>query len=407
MEPPAAYAAVADAAGLLSAARQDSELAAELLALPAPDGIAAARHDPRFHRLTLVKLLALRTESELFAPAGDPRPMGELGAALAAVLPADRAGSVRNAAAVAHWLLGKAQLKAAQVREAHGSFRAMDAFLPEGGPSEEEALAFAGRAQVAADSGDLDAAFDGFTDAADVFCRLEASAPAAACYAELGLVLLAAGDPCNAQSSIEMAFYLLPPAFGPSLAARLHLALAEIAANLGDLGAAREQLRRAQALYPLAPSATEAIARCWAEARIAAAAREPARAEELLATVGREPFERGVLAEAARATFDRALLRIDLGRIAAVPELAAPLALAFPGAGERWAAEIAALALAARRPEAYHALRASLRRRLYQLPEVASGPHRPSLLAPSRLLIDRLLRHRGDHEDPVGAAAGL
>jgi hypothetical protein len=45
------------------------------------------------------------------------------------------------------------------------------------------------------------------------------------------------------------------------------------------------------------------------------------------------------------------------------------------------------------------------RRRLRQ--RWPSAPARPDLLTPTRALADRLLRHRGEHEDPLGAALGL
>ncbi len=406
--PPAAYAygMAGSAAGLMRAARLDGELAAELLALPARERAAAARHQPRYRRPSLVKLLALRAESELFAPAGDARPVAELGAALAAVLADDAQGLARQAAALAHWLSGKARLKAAQLRLADDSFRAMEAFVPAGGPCEAAALASAGRAQLAADSGDVDAAVGHFLRASSLFARLGAAGPAAACQAELGLLLLDTGDLVNAATASELALQLLDAAFAPSLAARLWLGLAEIAATLGDLDAAQEQQRRAAALVPLASSPAEAVARRWAEARIAAAAGERGRAEVLLRPVRRELLQRGSAAEAARATFEQVLLRIEARRFGAVAELTRPLAVAFPGAGGWFASGFAGLSrLAAERPEALHARCVEWKRRLRRA--AVTGAGRPPLLTPPRLLADRVLRGHAESEDPLGAAAGL
>ena len=404
--PPDAYAALSGAGELLAAAKLDQGLAAELLALPARERDEAARHEPRYRRPSLVKLLALRAEGELFDPAADARPVAALGAALAGAQARDSQGLAWPVAAVAHWLLGKALLKAAQWRLADDSFRAMAGFFPAHGRSEEAALASVGRAQLAADTNDLDAAVGHFLQASSLFARIGAAGPAAACQAELGLLLVETGDLSSAATAICLALELLDPAFAPSLAARLRLGLAEVTATMGDLGEASEQLHRAAALYPLAPSPTEAVARRWAEARVAAAAGERGQAEVLLAPVRRELLDRGSVAEAARVTFEQVLLRIEGKRYSAVPELTRPLALAFPGAGGRFAAGFEELArLAAERPEALHAGCVQWKKRLRRA--AVPGAGRPALLAPTRLLTDRLLRRHAESEDPLGAAAGL
>jgi hypothetical protein len=46
-----------------------------------------------------------------------------------------------------------------------------------------------------------------------------------------------------------------------------------------------------------------------------------------------------------------------------------------------------------------------LHQRLRQAPQADTV--RPPLLIPARVLIDSLLRRRGEHEDPIGAATGL
>jgi hypothetical protein len=408
--PFAAYeAGLGSAAGLLAAAVEDRELAAQLVALPAFERQEAALHDPRFHRQTLVRLLSLRAESELFDPAGDPRATAELGAAIAAALPRDAGGKARRSAALAYWLLGKALLKASQWSLADQNFHRMLSLTPRRGPSEERALATAGRAQLCADTGDVEAAIGHFLLAASLFGKLEGSAPAAACQAELGLLLLASGDLVNAEIALNAAVALLDPGFAPSLAARLHLALAEVEAVLGDLATAAEELQRARGLYPLTAAwaeGSERIQRRWLEARVAAAAGAGGAAEALIEPLRCELLARGSLAEAARCTFEQVLLRIEDRRCAEVEALTGALANAFPGAGDRWAAEMAALARqAAENPEGVYRPCVELLRRLPRVAFFCLG--RRPLLTPARLFADRLLRRRSEADDPIGAVDGL
>jgi hypothetical protein len=377
---------------LLSAAETDARLAARLLAMPACERQAAALHEPRYRRASLGRLLALRAESELFDPAADPRPAAELAAAVASVLPRDAAGETRRAAALAYWLCGKALLKAQQLRPADESFRCMFACIPSSGASEERALATLGRAQVAADTGAVDAAIGQLLLAAYWFSQLGAVHSVAACLAELGLLLLESGDLINARLPLSTAVRLLDAGAAPSLAARLRLALAEVATVLDGPAAAAEELRRARALYDLAPdgaSGPEALERRWREARIAAAVGDAAGAATLFDDVRRELLARGSAAEAARCTFDRLLLCIDARSLADVDDLTGALARAFPGAA------------AADQAEAVDPPCWDLRRRLRHLAPL--DPLRPPLLRPARLLSDRLLRRRGELEDPIGA----
>jgi tetratricopeptide (TPR) repeat protein len=231
-------------------------------------------------------------------------------------------------------------------------------------------------------------------------------APEAACQAQLGLLLHRTGDLESAGRPLRAALGLFDAAFAPSLAARLRLALAGIETVLGHAAAARKQLRRARALYPLAPSPAEQVARRWREARIAAAAGKNDRAEALLEQVRRELLDRGSLDEAARCSCEQLLIQIENRRFDAADRLAADLERAFPPAGEPWARELAALArLAAMEPGACYPASYELRRRLRR--PAAACPGRPALLVPARALADRLLRGCGELEDPIGAAAEL
>lgn len=407
--PLAAYETTLAGAGrvLGAAAREDQNLATRLMSLPPLERLEAALHESRYHRHTLAKMLALRAESELFEPGCDARPTAEVAAAVASALPRDPESKASCTAAVAHWLLGKALLEASQWRLAESAFGAMFAYLRDPRPSEERGLAGTGRAQLLADLGNVDGAVAQFLLAASCFSKIGAAGPTAACQAQLGLLLVATGDLANARYPLRAALALIDPGFAPSLVARLHLALAEVEAMFGDLGAAGDQVRRARGLYPLAPSPAEAIERRWREAKVAAAAGEPDGAEALLDTVRRELVARGSLHEAARATLEHVLLRGEGRESPDLDEITAALAAAFPGAGERYATAIAdvvrhAATLSTDSYARCHALHHRLR-----VEATFTRGDRPRLLIRSRALADRLLRGRGELEDPIGAAAGL
>jgi hypothetical protein len=138
-------------------------------------------------------------------------------------------------------------------------------------------------------------------------------------------------------------------------------------------------------------------------------------------------LERGSFAEAARCTLDQVVFRINSGRHDKAGELIAALPVAFPGAGARWAGVIDGLARLERLgrvgrmalpgsapqpgqeaggdPSRLDLAAAEVRRRLARASEEDSGW--PPLLLPARTLADRLLRWRGEHEDMIGAAAGV
>jgi tetratricopeptide (TPR) repeat protein len=396
-------AGVGGAATLLVIARQDRQLAAELMRMPPLERIATASCNRCFHRPTLVQLLALETEAALDDPARDPRPAAELGAVLAEALPRDSQGKTRRAAAWAWWLFGKSLLRASQWRLARSAFEAMHAFTPR--EPEEAALSAVGLAQVWEDAGQMNAAEALFLLAGYAYSRLDAATPAAGCHAQLGFLLYETGDLAHAACWLRQGLELLDPAFAPSLAVRIWLAIAEIETMLDDSMNAAESLRRARALYPLARIGSEALDRRWREARIALAAGECARADSLLERVRPELLARGSLSEAGRCTYDQLLVKIEGGRFESARQLTAALAGAFPHAGEL-AAEMAALAhLAAEGANRFYEASVALKRRLRQQP--LPHPSRPPLLAPTRLLTDRLLLQRGELEDPIGAAVGL
>jgi|GEM_PF-2383132 len=317
--PLAAYeASFGDTAERLATAREDRELVRQLMTMPAQERIEAALGDARFRRPTLARMLALEAESALGDPARDPRPIAELGAAIAGSLPRDPAGTAQRAAAWAYWLLGKALLRAAQWRLAETAFQSISAFIPRGiKVSEGAAFACLGLAQLHEDLGHEQQAAALFLRAAYLYSTRGDRAQEAACQAQLGLLLHRTGDLESALRPLRAALRLFDPAFAPSLAARLRLVLAGIETVLGHAAAARKQLRLTRKLYPLAPSPAEAIERRWSKARIAAAAGENEMAEALFERVRRELLDHGSLAEAALCSCEQLMIQIESRRFAA------------------------------------------------------------------------------------------
>jgi hypothetical protein len=393
-------------ADLLARAQEAAALAKALMAMPRVDRLQAARQEARFHRRTLLTLFNLEAESALLQPRG--RDVGEEEAeaatVLAARLPRDPRGRVGRAGALAHWLLGKARLHRGDLAGAVQSFVEIVAFLddPEE-PCEEKALAAAGWAQVDQQVGAWDEAVAHFQQAAFAFAHAGATLPTAACLAEIGFILLTTNDLLLARRNLERAWKLLDSALAPTVAARIALSCAEIEVRLaGD--AESLWLQRAHSLYPLPAQPFEELARAWTEGRIATAAGRYGEAELLLQSVRPQLLAQGSLSEAVRISCDHLTLRLEAAQPLQVDALADALDKAFPhNDGAPWAGALLDLAktAAARGRDAYYTAVQLLVERLSALAPVAG---RPDLLPSLRVLTDRLLRHHGEFEDPIGAA---
>jgi hypothetical protein len=391
---------------LLAKAQQAAELARELMAMQRVERLQAARQETRFHRAALLTLLNLEAESALLQPRG--REVGEQEAeaatVLAACLPRDARGRVGRAGALAHWLLGKARLHRGDLAGAARSFTEIVAFLDDSQkPSEEKALAAAGWAQVEQEVGAWDEAVAHFQQAAFAFAHAGAALPTAACLAEIGFILLTTHDLLLARRNLQRAWKLLDPALAPTMAARVALGCAEVEALLaGDDESL--WLERAHRLYPLPAQPFEELDRAWTEGRIATAAGRYGEGELLLQGVRLRLLAQGSLSEAVLISCDHLTMRLEAAQPLQVDALADALDKAFPHYdGATWGCALLDLAetAAARGRDAYYSAVQLLVERLSALAPV---PGRPDLLPSLRALTDRLLRHRGEFEDPIGAA---
>ncbi len=367
------------ASPLLAGALLDAALADQLLAMVRDKRLPLARRQPRFHRVTLVMLLNLQAEDALLrsADASMVEERAELAAVLAGSLVGAGDGRACKAGALAHWLVGKARLHRADVAGARQAFSEMLDLVVYDPPSEELGLATAGFAQVDQQAGSWRDAAEHFQRAARVFAQLALGGSAAACLAEAGFLQLAAGDWMLARQALQRTWNLLEPALAPSLTVRVALACAECEIRLAE-GSGTVWLERARGLYTLPASPHEALRRAWTEGLIAMAAGRHAEAELLLEGVCSRLLAEGSLREAATIARDHQAAYCR-NQAAAPGAPAAPVQTTFPGAD------------------------ALFRRRRSEWPLIAP---QNDLLLPLRALTDRLLRHRGELEDPLGAAQG-
>ncbi len=392
-------------ADLAARAQEAGELSEELMGMGRAERVKAARQEKRFHRAALLTLLNLEAESALLQPRG--RDVGEQEAEVATILAAclvhEPRGDAVPPGALAHWLLGKARLERADLEGAVRSFQGMLAFA--GDPvvtSEAKALAAAGWAQVDQAMGAWDEAVAHFRLAGSAFAGIGATLAAAACLAEIGFTLLTTKDLLLGRRNLQRAWRLLDTELAPTMAARVALGCAEIEAQLGE-GAERQWLARAQGLYGLRTQPCEDLARAWTEGRIAAAAGRHGEALVLLERAQAGLVVQGSLGEAVRVSCDQLSLRLAAGQPLQADAIADALGSAFPDAGAAWARAMLDLAdiAAAQGRDAYQIAVDVL---LERLPAHEPLPGRPDALTPRRALTDRLLRHRGEFEDPLGGA---
>jgi tetratricopeptide (TPR) repeat protein len=393
---------------LFETAAADGRLAAMLLEVPPDEREELIRRDPVFHRLTLAKMFALRAEDALGKP-GEPGTEAEdsavLAVAIASTLPEAAGDQARRTAALGEWLLGKTFLRQGHLAAAEASFERILVGLAGSAPCDELGLAWSGLAQARWDRKRYLEAATFFAMAALIFSRLERDQQSAACHAQRGFVLLAAGELMLARGALRSALERIDTALAPSLSILVLLGRSACEEALGSPDAAAESIERARAVIASLPGGGRTALARWWQALAAKRAGQDALAETLVDGLRVDLLASGGLIDAARATFHLALLRIGTGRADAVPRLATDLAEAFPEDGEPWAAEIQELAdIASARPRRYDAM---VRRLALRLGAEAQRAPRPQILPPSiGQLADRLLRDRGENEEALGVAAG-
>jgi hypothetical protein len=391
----------------LAAAREDARLLAILLAAPADERLTMISEEKRFHRASLAALLAMRAEASLLRPGSDA---AGAEVAMLAVAVAGEAGfrggtKERRAVALAGWLFSSHLLQdGAPLAAAAKSLYLALHFAAEEGPTEELALVLSGLAHLNEGTGRFDDAVVEYRRASDTFRRVGGDpSPRAACLAEAGFLLLDMDALVLARRTLQEAFRLLDPALSPSLAVRLANGCAEAQARAGKVALAAAWRERAKRLASLPAAPDEEVRRRWSEGRIAAATGRPELARVRLDAVSAELLARGSLAEAVRCACDRLLAQARMNQTAQADDGIAPLIEAFGPPASPWAAALARLATRAR-TDVGSSRQAGVELLLRLRRELPAVPGRPDLLTPDRLLCNRLRRHRGEHEDPLGAA---
>ncbi|HXO40816.1 MAG TPA: hypothetical protein VN999_05145 [Thermoanaerobaculia bacterium] len=263
------------------------------------------------------------------------------------------------------------------------------------------ATLLSGLARLRWTQGRLDEAAALFAHAANIFGEALERHGQAACRA-LGGFLWAEVAPGLAGA--QLAYPPIEVDLPPALAVRCLLLHAWCHLRLRRIEAGRHLLRAARELYDRAPGAGEETFRTWWEARIAALDGQPDQAQEQLDAVRRRLLAEGSFVEAARASLDLLVLRVEAGRLDSLSQLAPDLLDAFQC--QRWAFPPAValdwLAIQAAQPSVQLGpLVASIRHHLSTLRR--SPRDRPDLIADLRDLADRLLV--AAHRDRSRAAA--
>jgi tetratricopeptide (TPR) repeat protein len=228
------------AAAFLATAQEDRELVRQLMVMAAPERIAAAVSDPRFHRRTLARMLALDVESALGDPARDARPAAELGATIAAALPRDPDGQAE--------LRRAARLLAPELGYGRALYCQALARLRREQRRWEEALALAERAAALLD---------------DYGSALEAGKA----QIEQGWTLLDVGDPDEAVPLFEAALPLVESEQTWAVTGRLGLAVALV--ENGDQKGASRHLATADQLIAGVPQPILRLRLRWRGAQAA------------------------------------------------------------------------------------------------------------------------------------------
>jgi tetratricopeptide (TPR) repeat protein len=311
--------------GVLTRTSAAAENARRLASLPAGDRRAAIAADAELRDPRVAAALLMTAEDALDDPAHAVQ-LAQTAADILSPLPADPAG--RNLARLlrAFSLVVRGLRQQGRLEQAEDAYRRALPFL---GPAPaahtdgtERAALLAAVAQLHWTERRLDEAAALFSHAGRLFAELGERQGEAACRAQAAFVLLEQDDPFRARGELALAHAHVDAELAPALAARIALVLAYCNLAAGRLDQARQRLRGARGLYERALGAGEAVFRSWWEGLIAALEGERDRADSLLDSVRRRLLAEGSIAEAARASLDLLLLRVQSGRLDALSELA-------------------------------------------------------------------------------------
>jgi len=153
---------------------------------------------------------------------------------------------------------------------------------------------------------------------------------AGACWALLGLLLLDQNRTAEAVRSLQTGRATFDPAARPWLTVRAGLSLALAVADLGQAERAQALLQETWIHYGQVRDEGEQVRICWLEGKICSRIGKKEEAEQILFGVRARLFEAKLLPDAALCSLDLALLFIESGRGAELPQLLHAVEVAFP-----------------------------------------------------------------------------
>lgn len=144
---------------------------------------------------------------------------------------------------------------------------------------------------------------------------------AGACWALLGLLLLDQNRTAEAVRCLQTGRATLDPAAHPWLTVRTGLSLALAVADLGQEERAQVLLRETWSHYGRVCDESEQVRICWLEGKIWSRIGQEQEAEQILFAVRDRFFAAKSLPEAALCSLDLAVLLLQSGRAAELPQL--------------------------------------------------------------------------------------
>jgi tetratricopeptide (TPR) repeat protein len=290
-------------------------LFAELAACP-PEKRSRALKKRQFREPALVELLLEKSRE---AQPEDPEEADTL-AMMAAVLALQLCTPEENSALMAVFL-GRANCLAGNARrlmgneaEAELAFENTVSFLARSAGSCDRAFFCRSLALLRWEQGRIDEAASLLHHAGRIFAENGAVHEEGTSFSLLGLLYIEEGDPRRAVPLLRKARLEAQPERRPWLAVRARLGLAYGLGRLGHLGRARWMLREAWELFCHLGDLDERIRAHWLEGRVCSLLGPEEEAEALLDGVRVKFLEDRLLPEAALASLDLALHRVESRR---------------------------------------------------------------------------------------------